>query len=108
MACSADMQHVMIVPSAACVNFPGLGKLLALNKRCFVAKLLFVVLLRSFQCNFMGKVIVYWELWGKICENRCNFGESGVSKRQQGCDAFKTISFQLLLHSLRAFCCKFG
>ena len=74
MTCSADMQNITIVPSAVFVNFQGLGKLLALTKRCFVVKLLFVALLRSFQLNCVGKVKFYWELWGKMGENGCNFG----------------------------------
>ena len=63
----------MSVPIAACVHFQSLGKLLALNIKCFVVKLLFVSLLRSFQCNFVGKVGFYRDLWGKIGAKGCNF-----------------------------------
>ena len=64
----------MSVPSAARVNFQGLGKLLALNKWCFVVKLFFDALLRSFQCNFVGKLRFHLYLWGKMGEKECNFG----------------------------------
>ena len=47
-------------------NFHGLDKLLALNIHCFIffGKLLSVVLLRSFQFNFVGKDRFYLDLRG--------------------------------------------
>ena len=56
----------MSVQSAACVNFLGLGKLSALSIRCFVVKLLVVTILRSFQCNMVGEVRVYWDSRGNM------------------------------------------
>ena len=56
------MENVMSIPSAARVNCHGLVKWVALNKRCFVVKLLFVTILPSFQCNFVGTYIFYLDL----------------------------------------------
>ena len=69
MACTLpNVQYVMSLPNAFCVDFQGLRKLLALNMHCFVVKMLFVTILRSFQCNFVGKVRFYWDLCGKMGE----------------------------------------
>ena len=69
----ADMLNFMSLPSVGCVNFQGLGKLLALNICCFVIKLLFVTILRSFQCNFVGRVRLYCDFWGKTGGKGCHF-----------------------------------
>ena len=69
MTCSEVMKNVMIVPSAGCVNCQGLGKLLALNKRCFVVKLLLLHFCAIFNAilwiklDFIGN---YGERWLKM------------------------------------------
>ena len=51
-----DMQNVMRMPSAACVNSQGLAKLLALNIRCFVVNLHFVRFCALFSADMWVKL----------------------------------------------------
>ena len=51
-----DLENVMSMPSAACVNFWGRGEMLALNIRFFIVYALTVAIVRPFYYNYVGKV----------------------------------------------------
>ena len=69
------MQNLISVPSAARINFQGLGELLAANIPCFVIKTFFVASLRCFSAILGVRLYFIWiygERWmkrGKMLDN---------------------------------------
>ena len=54
----ADIENVMSVPNAACINFEGWDKTLHLEKHFLNKYALTELIVYPFQCNYVGKVRV--------------------------------------------------
>ena len=71
------MQNVMTMPSAARVNFQGLGKWLTQNTPCFVVKLFLVAILQFFRSIWwvmLDFIWIYGVKWVKRVEMLGNMG----------------------------------
>ena len=77
--------------------------MLALNIRCLLLNCFFVVLLRSFQCNFLGKVRFYWDSWGKMGEKGVILGNMEYQRGNRVVMLLKQGAFSFYCTVLRFF-----